>query len=126
MPFTLRQQKGNKAEDIACRYLQKKGMRLVRKNFSCKYGEIDLIMQDQDTLVFVEVRYRSNDYYGTAIESINHLKQQRIRKTAEWYLQYHDEEQEYCWRYDCIGIMQGLFPNKFKIEWIVSAIEETE
>lgn len=55
-------QQGNAAEKIAATFLQQKGLTLVEKNFRCKYGEIDLIMREGKTLVFVEVRLRSNEH----------------------------------------------------------------
>jgi putative endonuclease len=56
------------------------------KNYHCRRGEIDLIMQDHNTLVFIEVRYRKNDRFGSALESINYKKQVKIIITAEHYL----------------------------------------
>jgi putative endonuclease len=78
---------GQAAEALAATFLQQKGMTLVAKNFSCKYGEIDLIMRDATSLVFVEVRLRSNADFGGAAMSINQSKQQKLARTAEYYLQ---------------------------------------
>ena len=62
---------GKKAEDVACSFLQRNGLSLVERNYHCRYGEIDLIMHDDDTLVFVEVRYRNSNKFGDAAESID-------------------------------------------------------
>ncbi|MCG8083044.1 MAG: YraN family protein, partial [Candidatus Thiodiazotropha taylori] len=63
-------QQGEAAEQLAVDYLSRRGLKLVTRNFRCKVGEIDLIMREKRTLVFVEVRYRQSDDYGSALESI--------------------------------------------------------
>lgn len=88
---TARQQAGDAAEDRALRYLEGQGLRLVERNFRCKGGEIDLILQAGQTLVFVEVRQRADDAYGGAAASITPRKQARILLAAQVYLQrYRD------------------------------------
>ena len=78
---------GQQAENACCKYLQQQGLKLVAKNYRGHRGEIDIIMQDDKTLVFVEVRFRKNNFYGSGLESVNIQKQQRILNTAEQYLQ---------------------------------------
>lgn len=87
MPQTTKQVLGTYAEDQACQFLETKGLILLEKNFTCRMGEIDLIMQDGDHIVFVEVRSRSRTDYGRAGESVNRVKQQKIIRTATFYLQ---------------------------------------
>ena len=77
---------GAQAEQWAAQYLQRNGLKLVKQNFRCRFGEIDLIMQDGTALVFVEVRLRSNADFGGAAASIDKRKQQRIIRTAQHYL----------------------------------------
>tara|TARA_R110002049_G_scaffold307991_1_gene510505 strand:- start:1753 stop:2115 length:363 start_codon:yes stop_codon:yes gene_type:complete len=77
---------GRQAELLACEFLQQHKLKLIVKNYHCRRGEIDLIMDDQNTLVFVEVRYRKNARFGSALESVNHKKQAKIIITAEHYL----------------------------------------
>lgn len=77
------------AEQIAVKFLQQKGLILIETNFRCKYGEIDLIMRDDNTLVFVEVRLRNNQSYGGAGMSITPHKQKKLTHSAEYYLQKH-------------------------------------
>ena len=79
--------KGQHAENACCEYLKRQGLKLITQNYRSHWGEIDLIMQDAETLVFIEVRFRKNDYYGDGLESVNSQKQQRISKTAQQYLQ---------------------------------------
>lgn len=78
--------KGAQAEQQAARYLRQQGLQLLAQNYRCRMGEIDLIMQDGETLVFVEVRLRSNPAFGGAAGSIDKHKQQRIIRTAQHYL----------------------------------------
>lgn len=72
---------------LAEEFLQRQGLILCCRNFHTRYGEIDRIFRDGDTLVFVEVRYRRRSHYGSAAESVNLRKQQRLRLAAEAYLQ---------------------------------------
>lgn len=82
--------KGLAAEAAASRFLQQQGLTLVAQNYSCRFGEIDLIMRDTHTLVFVEVRLRSNLHFTSAADSIHHHKQQKLIRAAQHYLQQHD------------------------------------
>jgi putative endonuclease len=77
---------GALAELWAVRYLQKQGLKLIVRNFRGRFGEIDLIMQDGASLVFIEVRLRRNTGFGGAAASIDRHKQQRIIRTAHQYL----------------------------------------
>jgi len=82
-------QQGQHAEQACCTYLIRQGLTLIEKNFHCKLGEIDLIMHEHETLVFIEVRFRKNNAFGGAIASITPAKQQKIRRTAELYMQQY-------------------------------------
>lgn len=77
---------GTRAEKLALKFLKKRGLKFKDNNYHCRHGEIDLIMQDQDYLVFVEVRYRNSQQFGGALESIDGHKQRKLRRTAEHYL----------------------------------------
>lgn len=98
-------QSGKLAEQLACDYLKQQGLKLIQRNFHCRHGEIDLIMQDGQTLVFVEVRYRRNAYHGSALESITSTKQSRIITTAQHYLMQSGWPHN-C-RFDAIGVTAG-------------------
>ena len=80
-------QQGKQAEAACCHYLKQQGLSLVEKNFHSRLGEIDLIMLDDNVLTFVEVRYRKNNLFGGAEASVTLKKQNKIRLTAEFYLQ---------------------------------------
>lgn len=77
---------GAQAEQWAAQYLRQQGLKPVTKNYRSRFGEIDLIMQDGEELVFVEVRLRSNAGFGGAAASIDARKQQRLIRTAQQYL----------------------------------------
>lgn len=78
--------RGAEAEQHAAQFLQQRGLMLLHKNYRCRLGEIDLIMRDGATVVFVEVRLRSRSEFGGPAASIGATKQIRLRRTAEHYL----------------------------------------
>lgn len=80
---------GVMAEQLAARYLQQHGLVLLAQNYSCRYGEVDLILREGHTLVFVEVRLRSARSFTSAAESIDQHKQQKLLRVAQRYMQEH-------------------------------------
>ena len=110
---------GQRMEQIACEYLQQKGFQLVQQNFRCYLGEIDLIMRDQDAMVFVEVRSRGRTDYGTALESINRSKQIKLIRAATCFLQWEKILYKVSSRFDVVAIQRT--PGNLKIDWIKSA-----
>ena len=82
-------QKGQEAEQRALRYLLRQGLRWLDSNFSCRYGELDLLLWDQQVLVVVEVRYRHNQCFGGAAASITVQKQARIIAATQHYVIMH-------------------------------------
>ncbi|MEK0430075.1 MAG: hypothetical protein RL001_2602 [Pseudomonadota bacterium] len=93
---------GKQAEDRALAYLQRRGLRLIVRNYRCRFGEIDLVMQHAGLVVFVEVRQRSSARYGGAAASVGSVKQQRLWRTAEHYLM-RCPDQPAC-RFDLVAI----------------------
>ncbi len=73
---------GNFGENMACRYLTKKGVKILERNYRVRAGEIDIIGLDENILVFYEVKTRSNNIYGTPAESVNYYKQMHIKNVA--------------------------------------------
>lgn len=116
---TDRQHAGTLAEQWARRHLEQHGMRLVDQNYRCKLGELDLIMLQRSTLVFVEVRKRVSARYGGAIESITPHKQQRLLRAAEYYLLVHPQWRHHPCRFDVITVSG----QDNRIEWIQNAIQ---
>jgi putative endonuclease len=98
-----RKETGNYGERLARDYLKKHGFRILETNFTCRYGEIDIISTKDKTLVFTEVRTKTGDEYGTPEESITPLKQSRLRKSAVYYVQHHRKLPEF-WRIDVVAI----------------------
>ena len=113
-------QQGRIAEQQALKYLCEQGLTLVTRNFHCKLGEIDLIMQDTDVLVFIEVKYRKSSSYGTPVEAVSLSKQKKIVKTAQVYLQKQGlkEYNSKC-RFDVVAIA-GSSTNT-DITWLKNA-----
>lgn len=110
---------GQVAENKAAAFLKKQGLTLIQKNFHCRYGEIDLIMQDKETVVFVEVRFRHNSHYGSSAESVTFAKQQKLIKTAQSYLMKNKLGDVAC-RFDVVGLSGDL--KRPEIKWLVNAI----
>lgn len=108
---------GGDAEKLAAAYLQQQGLRLVEKNYRCRFGEIDLIMHDGKSLVFVEVRLRSNMNFGGAGMSITPAKQRKLTLTAQHYLQKHGST---ACRFDAV-LMRNT--NTHDMEWIRNAFD---
>ena len=115
----LHLQRGNNAEAAAEKYLLRQGLSCLTRNYRCKAGEIDLLMLDADILVFIEVRYRSSCSFGSAAESITPGKIQRIRKTAEHFLQTHSSYALLYQRFDVIAITEPS--TEQEILWIKDA-----
>jgi putative endonuclease len=110
---------GQKAENQALAYLESHGLKLIERNYHCNRGEIDLVMDDAGTLVFVEVRFRKHNHFGSALESINSTKQRKIIISAEHYLCHHPEDRAI--RFDAIALTP--ISSKLEIQWVKSAFE---
>ena len=112
---------GLEAEKLAATFLTNHGLKPVTQNYHCRYGEMDLIMTDAKTLVFIEVRLRSNSKFGSAASSITPQKQQKLILTAQHYLQQHvkNQSQTAC-RFDAILMCKTDLND---IEWIRNAFE---
>lgn len=112
---------GKQAEDLACRYLKQQGLRLLQQNYNTRFGEIDLVMQDRDTTVFVEVRYRKHSEVVDPLSSVDRHKQLKLIRTARYYLQAVPNAELLPARFDVIAISgQGT---QSQIQWIKNAFE---
>ncbi|MCK5395431.1 MAG: YraN family protein [Gammaproteobacteria bacterium] len=116
--------KQGKDAEVACyKYLKSQGLKLVDKNFSCRSGEIDIIMLDKTTLVFIEVRFRKNNTFGGGLESITHSKQKKLRNTAELYLQQNNQYKNA--RFDVVSMSKNTQTSsdkpEYTFEWITNA-----
>lgn len=108
--------KGQQAEAAAGHHLKKHRISIVAKNVQSKFGELDLVCLDGDELVFVEVRYRSHPGFGSAAETVNIRKQQKLIRAAQFFLSTHPEYSRMTMRFDVIGI-----DKRHSIEWIKGA-----
>jgi putative endonuclease len=98
-----RAERGRRAEERAARYLSRHGYRIRDRSFRTRVGEIDLIAEQGDCLVFVEVRFRSRDDFGGPEESVTPQKQRRIARTALLYLQRKGLMDRVC-RFDVVAV----------------------
>jgi putative endonuclease len=112
---------GALAEKIALQYLLTKNLTKVTTNYYCRYGEIDIIMQDKAELVFIEVLYRKNTSHGLAIETIDWRKLKKIKSTINHYMMTNNLGYIPC-RIDVIGL-QGSLRNP-EINWIRNAASD--
>ena len=117
--ITNKRKTGNYGEDLACKFLEERGFKIVERNYFYGHGEIDIITKDGDELVFVEVKYRTNDEYGPPELSISKGKQKLVRRTAEAYLFENGIKDQKC-RIDLIAILH-LKDEKPKINHIINA-----
>ena len=98
-----RQRLGRRGEEMAARRLQAEGYRILARNYRCHFGEVDLVAEEGDCLVFVEVRTRRGDEWGTPEESVTKAKQARLLKVAQSYLDEH-EAWDVDWRIDVVAV----------------------
>ena len=116
-----RKKTGDHYEGVAARYLASRGVTIIARNVYNRGGEIDLIGQDQDTLVFFEVRYRGPGSLVDPASSVNYPKQRRLVKAVSYYLHKHG-----LWdavsRIDVIAISPGI-TKKYRVQWIKNAIQ---
>ena len=97
---------GAKAEAIACWVLGQQGYDILEQNFYTKVGEIDIIAKAEDTLCFIEVKYRKTSRYGFAASAVTQAKQQIIRRVAQYYLYTHNIADTQC-RFDVVAFDAG-------------------
>ncbi len=115
--MTRQQAIGREAERRAERWLARRGLRCVSRNYHCRGGEIDLIMRDRDALVFVEVRQRASASHGGALASVGIAKQRRLIIAAQHYLQTH------AWRGPCRFDVLAFESDDMEPQWIRNAFD---
>lgn len=111
---------GNNGEKIASEYLEKNNYEIIKRNFRCKQGEIDIIAYDNKNreYVFVEVKTRTNSEYGKPVDSVNKMKQKHIVSATKYYIYLHNLENKYI-RFDIIEIYK-------KDQYIINHIKNVE
>ena len=121
MPTENSKQTGQQAEDSACHYLKSQGLSLVERNYFCSRGEIDLIMKDNSTTVFIEVRFRRNTRFGSGAESVDYRKQKKLLATASNYLQKNPKAARSACRFDVISLTVNN--GEQQLDWIPDAFQ---
>ena len=120
MPDAAHLERGKAAEDFALQWLCERGLQNIARNVRCRFGEIDLVMQDGPDLVFVEVRYRRAGNKLDAAASIDSRKQRKLALTAAWYLARRKPQQDRPVRFDVIAI-DGRSAGHSALQWIKDA-----
>lgn len=115
---------GKLAETLAERYLVRKGLRTVSRNFRCRTGELDLVMEDGPHLVVVEIRYRRRLAPVSPAESIGMRKRERLARAAQYFLQCHDRYGEHPLRFDVVAVSGSL--DRPRLQWIPAAFDYSD
>ena len=115
---TNRRADGARYEDIALAHLERAGLALIARNYTCRYGEIDLVMRDRDVVVFVEVRYRSAGRFGDGVDSITASKRTKLVRAAGAFLAEHPRLAAAACRFDVLAIGDAS-----AIDWRQNAFE---
>ena len=111
---------GKKGEEIAIRFLKKRGYRILERNYVCKMGEMDIIAREKDTLAFIEVKTRTSTAFGPPQLAVNLTKQMQLSKVALYFLKEKKLEEVKA-RFDVVAILLG--PQGEEIELIKDAFE---
>lgn len=118
-----RKELGKKGEEIALRFLKKRGYRIIERNYVCKMGEMDIIAKEKDTLVFVEVKARTSTTFGPPQLAVNSSKQRQLSKVALSFLKEKQIEDMKA-RFDVVAILLGpkgeeveLIRDAFDLKW---------
>ena len=118
--MTYRAEFGDMAETLALRYLQQQELTLLDRNFRSRFGEIDLIMQENNTIIFVEVRARKTAAFMHPVESVDYRKRDKIRKTSQVYMHKTAAWNRFDMRFDVVALT-GNAAEHMQIDWIRSA-----
>lgn len=116
-----RKEIGVLGEKLAQKHLQKRGYKILESNFRCPLGEIDIVAQKKETLVFVEVRTRSSTEFGAPEESITEAKKRKLVSLANFYLKTHQTLSPF-WRIDVVAVEVGDKGKPSRVELIDNAI----
>ncbi|MBI2870989.1 MAG: YraN family protein [Candidatus Omnitrophica bacterium] len=107
---------GKRGEDLAAMYLVGRGYTVIARNYSCPFGELDLVCRDQDMIVFVEVKTRRTAYFAMPEESVGWDKRRRLLRCGLYYLKAHDQLDEPC-RFDVVSVYarEGLADGRVRV-----------
>ena len=116
---TEKRAQGDLAEDAAVTHLKQHKATILARNVNCRLGEIDIVARHKSHLLFVEVRFRKNNLYGSPAETVTQQKQQKIIRASQWFLQQNPKLQQLPCRFDVISMQPG--PQALHCEWICDA-----
>jgi putative endonuclease len=114
--------RGRSGEAHARAYLEGRGGRTIAANWRCPSGELDLVMLDQDELVFVEVKTRTGERHGRASDAVTPAKQRKLLATAEWFASAHPEHADRIWRFDIVAVTIDPRTGAARLDHIENAI----
>jgi len=117
-----RKSRGDKAEALALKWLQRQGLQLIDRNVELGVGEIDLLMRSGEALVVVEVRYRSDESYGGAAGSVTASKQAKLIAATRRWIAQHPKHADSVWRFDVLAISGDLRHPEY--QWIKNAFDQ--
>lgn len=121
--MVTRQTKGRQSETLAAQFLEQKGLHVVARNVRCPLGEIDLVAEEGQRLIFVEVKSRFSSHYGLPQDAVSIAKQRKLTRLAQWYLKKYGRGRRAA-RFDVIAITWEA--GRAEITWIVNAFEARE
>lgn len=104
----MRNASGAETEQAAEKWLRARGLKLLARNYRCRRGELDLVMLDRDSVVFIEVRLRNRNDFGGAAASVTATKQRRLSTAAAFFLAAHPALHRYTCRFDVVAVSQGM------------------
>ena len=115
---------GKTGEQLAVKFLDIKGFKVIETNYISPLGEIDIIAQNNSTLYFIEVKTRSSNNYGTPFDAVNYKKQQKLSRIATYYMMLNREYTEY--KFGVIGIIYNSGTKQYKVKFIDNAFDRVD
>ncbi|HRY59860.1 MAG TPA: YraN family protein [Patescibacteria group bacterium] len=109
---------GDRGESIACGYLRNHGYDILKRNYNCKFGEIDIIARKEKNLIFVEVKTRTGNYFGEPQEFVNFQKLEKMNMAIDFFINEYDVPEDYILRIDVVEILFDESGDKYKLNHI--------
>lgn len=111
--------KGLEYEDLAAQYLEKQGLKILTRNYQCRLGELDIVAENKEFLIFIEVKYRKNNRFGEPFAFVDAKKQRRLIKAALHYCQSKGFGEQRAMRFDVVSIQPQ--DTQIDIQWLKNA-----
>lgn len=113
--------RGRRAEDLVLHHLQRQGLSLIARNYRCRVGEVDLVMEEAGVVVFVEVRSRASSAFVSPKETVDWRKQRRLARVAAWFLRSRRDLASRPVRFDVVSVTEPNY--RARLEWIRNAFQ---